>query len=204
MLRRSTLIVLFLFVIVLGIAVYLQRNPLSNADEALPTSTPASDLFALGATSIVSLRVENAAGQYIELAKGEAEGWNIISPVSGLADNSKVDSALLQMSSIKILSHLDPAPALSAMGLENPANKITIGLDDNRTLQLDVGVETPTRSGYYIRLDGGGPVVVPKYSIDTIIGFLENPPISATPVPTETVVLTPDSTSQAPPATATP
>lgn len=203
MLRRSTLFVLFLFVVLLGIAVYLQRNPLSKTDESSQTSTPAPSLLSLGTASIVSLRVESGDGKFVELSKTEENGWSLVSPVVGLADGSQVDSALTQLSSVKILSQIDPAPALSAMGLDESSKKIILGLDDNRTLKIEVGIETPTQSGYYLRMDGGNPVVVSKYSVDTIIGFLDNPPVSPTPVPVDTVEPTSEPTSQVAPAPST-
>lgn len=196
MLRRSTLVVLFLFVVLLGIAVYLQRNPLPKTDESLSTPTPAPSLFSVGAEAIVSFGVESGDQKSVMLRRVEGNGWELTSPIQDVADAGKVDSGLSQFSSVKILRQLDPVPALSAMGLDAPMYKISLMLDDNRTLIVEVGSETPTGSGYYLRLDGGAPVVVSKYSVDTIIGFLENPPVLPTPTPTEAASSTPEATDQ--------
>lgn len=186
MLRRSTVIVLIVFVVLLGIAFYLQRNPLPETTETASTPTTAPDLFSWGEATINKLRIENQEGTVVELVKNGENEWDITS--IGTANASQVSSAITQLSTAKVLSKLEPVPALSVIGLDPPANQITIYLDDGRVLDLDVGVETPTKSGYYVRVEGGEPVVIYRYSITSILDFLEEPPLSPTPVITETGV----------------
>lgn len=197
MLRRSTVVVLIVFLVLLGVAVYLQRNPLSETTETASTPTLAPDLFAFGTATINKVRVENNEGKAVELVKNGVDNWDITS--MGPADASKVGPAITQLSTAKILSKLEPVPALSVVGLNPPVNKITIGLDDGRVLDLDVGVETPTKSGYYVRVEGEEPVVVYRYSVISILDMLEEPPLSPTPLITETVMPLPSPETPFPP-----
>lgn len=196
MIRRSTLVVVVLFLALLGVALYLQRNPISKSGDTTPTTTPAPNLLSFGSATIVKIKVENQEGKIIELVKGNADTWEITS--IGPAESTTVSTAVTQLSAIKILSKLDPVPAMAAMGLETPVNKITLSLDDGRVFAIDVGVQTPTQSGYYVRVDNGEPVVVSRYSISSVLDFLENPPLPPTPQPTETLMPLPsaETTSQ--------
>jgi hypothetical protein len=65
--------------------------------------------------------------------------------------------------------------------------KFTSGVERN----VEVGVITPTESGYYVRVDGGEIVIVSKYTLDSLFGLLNNPPYMPTetpPPPTPEVV----------------
>jgi hypothetical protein len=197
MLRRSTLVVVVLFLALLGVALYLQRNPLAKSGDSTPTTTPAPNLLNFGTATIVKMKVENKEGKTIELVKGNADTWEITS--IGPAESSTVNTAVTQLSAIKILSRLDPAPSMAAMDLETPVEKITLSLDDGRVLTIDVGAQTPTQSGYYVRVDNGEPVVVSRYSISSALDFLENPPLPPTPQPTETLMPLPSAETTAQP-----
>jgi hypothetical protein len=72
---------------------------------------------------------------------------------------------------------------------------------------VDIGVITPTESGYYVRSTDGKIVIVSKSAIDSLLGMLIAPPYLETltpgPIPS-TETLTPFPASQTPEANASP
>jgi hypothetical protein len=64
-----------------------------------------------------------------------------------------------------------------------PAYRFKVSFQDGKQKTVYIGKLTPTKSGYYARLEDGNPVVVSKYAVENLINLLDKPPI-ATPVPT--------------------
>ena len=75
--------------------------------------------------------------------------------------------------------------------------------EDGKTYVMLVGMETPTQTGYYIQLDNGAIQVVAKFSLDTLLSLVDEPPILATPTP-EVTATSPISGTQAIPGTSVP
>ena len=183
MIRRSTWVVLMLFAAVLGIAWYLNRNPIKKEVEAA-TPTPKEKLFALGSAKITGLGVESKDGTGVELIDSGNETWLLKLPTEEAADNATVNSTIYQLQNADILSRLNPVPNLTAMGLDEPAYLIKLAVDNGQQLVLQVGEETPTKSGYYVRLNNDDPVIVAKFSLSSTLAWIEMPPIAPTPTPT--------------------
>jgi hypothetical protein len=85
----------------------------------------------------------------------------------------------------------DIAPEI--VGLEVPEYVLTIKFTSGVERTVDVGVITPTESGYYVRDAAGQVVIVSRSAIDSLLGVLDNPPYLETPpeagtLPSETAV----------------
>jgi hypothetical protein len=96
-----------------------------------------------------------------------------------------IDDMLSQLSSLNILSEMDPSLALESVGLKVPIYTLRLTLQDGQQKTVRLGNGTPTQSGYYAQLENGSIAVVTKYVVDNLINYLDNPPI-ATPVPMAT------------------
>ena len=82
---------------------------------------------------------------------------------------------------------------MNTLGLAVPAYTIDLGFVNGTTHKIEVGVLTPTSSGYYVRFDGGKIYVIEKSGIDSLVNLLTSPPFpaTATPVPTSDTTVTP-------------
>lgn len=185
MLKRSTLILVVVFLLALSGYLLLNRQQEQAAAQITPTAAT-QPLFTLGENEITSLQVRDAGGKAVRLEK-IAGAWALIEPQADATDNDKASSLASQVASLTARSFLEAAPDASATGLQTPAFTIEIKLSDGSDLSAEVGVETPTQSGYYVRLNDGRVAVVNTYSVDTITDILNNPPVYVTP----TVGITP-------------
>jgi hypothetical protein len=66
------------------------------------------------------------------------------------------------------------------VGLQDPEYVLTIKFTSGVERSVDIGVITPSESGYYVR-DGDGVVIVSRSAIDALLGLLTNPPYLETP-----------------------
>lgn len=185
MIKRSTLILVVIFLLALGGYLLLNRQQEQAAAQITPTAS-SQPLFNLGENEITSLQVSDASGKQVRLEK-IAGAWVLIDPEVERTDNDKASSLAAQVAGLTVRSFLEAAPDDSATGLAAPAYTIDLKLSDGSELSAAVGAETPTKSGYYVRLSDGRVAVVSTYSVDTITDVLDNPPIYVTP----TVGLTP-------------
>lgn len=182
MIRRNTWILLGAFIVVLAAGIYLQRS--GGLKPAEGTATPAvaeeRPLLDIQAESIRTLKIEDAQGQVVSLERqSDGTSWKLLEPQSEAADNNQVDPVVISLAGLTVLNPLETTLDLGVIGLEPAADSITIGLSDGGQHVLLIGAATPTGTGYYARLDGGAPVVVSKFSIDSALELLVNPPISA-------------------------
>ena len=188
MIKRSTLILVIVFL--LALSGYLLFNRQQEQAAAQITPTPSSQpLFELGEREITSLQVSDAGGRAVRLEK-IAGAWTLIDPQAQATDHDRAEALAAQVAALATRSFLESTPetnALRAFGLDAPAYTIQLKLSDGSALRLAVGAETPTQSGVYVRVDEGRVAVVNTYSLEAITAILDDPPIYVTP----TVGLTP-------------
>lgn len=188
MIRRSTFILVIVFLLALSGYLLLNRQQEQAAAQITPTLA-AQPLFAFGADEITGLQLADAGGRQVRLEK-MAGGWTLIDPTVEATDNDAAASLASQVGSLTARSFLEPAPAagtLSAFGLQPPAYTLEIRLADGSSQSVEIGTETPTKSGYYVRLEDARVAVVNSFSVNSITAALDNPPVYLTP----TVGLTP-------------
>lgn len=211
MIRRSTWILLAIFLLVLAGAWGFQRYQAGRPAPA--TSTPSSEaLLQIEANTLANLRIEDSQGKALVLGRDAAGMWTIVEPQSEWqTDSAGVESGITQLLALQSQFTLEMPDDLAKYGLLQPAYQITINLNGGENHVLLVGNEAPAVSGYYVQLDGGAPRVVSRFSLDPIINMLNNPPYQATETPPPTLETsgTPGATPEAegtglPESTATP
>jgi hypothetical protein len=96
---------------------------------------------------------------------------------------------------------LDTVPGIDPgiIGLENPEYVLTLEFTGGGERTVDIGVITPTESGYYVQ-DADRTIVVSRSAIDSLLGLLTNPPYleTLTPAPVTLEAGTPSSESATP------
>jgi hypothetical protein len=80
------------------------------------------------------------------------------------------------------LAKLPADYSLDSLGLVNTGTVILLKSADGKTMQVTVGIVTPTGSGYYVQLDENAPVVVGKPALDAVIQLFDEA-IPETPTP---------------------
>lgn len=210
MIKRNTWLLLALFAALAGFAVYLNNKPETAAPkaDATPSATvaPVEFLFPAQEGVVTSLLIESREGEVVRVARGQ-DGWTLTRPLEAKADPGPMESAASQVTALTVVSRLDLDPAV--VGLKSPAYVITVGFSSGRSVRAEIGDETPTGTGYYVRKDDGSILVINKYGLDALLGLLHSPPYLETPTPSPspmppTDTPTPPTVTETPTVTKTP
>jgi hypothetical protein len=183
MIRRSTWILIVLFLLVLAAAWGFQRYKSQQAAEATPTAST-EQLLDIQENTLASLRIENNQGQALVLGRNAEGLWTVTEPVGeGETDTAQVASAISQLISLRSQFTLEMPENLGNYGLLQPSYTVTLALNGGEKHVLLIGSEARAVSGYYIQLDGAAPRVVSKFSLDPVLEMLKKPPYTATDTP---------------------
>jgi len=191
MIKRSTWILLAVLAVFIGAYFYLKAHPLRfSTSTPTPTATETSFLITKDNDTLTKVVITDAEGDIFQMGRDAADNWAITKPKPAAADQSKAEAAETQLFALRILTTLETSPSPDAIGLNPPADTISLEFSSSRLQVLKVGSLTPTGSGYYVQLEDK-IYVISKDAIDAVLKLLQNPPYLATPTPlpaTETSV----------------
>ncbi len=200
--RVGTLITVLLLIALIGVAVYINRKKEAAAAEATPTQ---GTTFVFDSTdgTPTSIEIKADNGDIVKVARDAKNVWALELPAKAEADQSAAEAAATQATALHVLDTVDADPKI--FGLDKPLYVITIVFSDGQTHVLEVGDNTPTHSGYYVRVDHDKMMIVSLSAIDALANLIAFPPYLTTPTP---AALPPTETSvpptQTPEATVTP
>ena len=192
MVRRSTWIILGVFVLVLAAFLTFQEVSEDEPEETLAidieqliTQEPIKELLGIPPGDyVVGLRLVDSEGNVVEISRPTEEAdWELIMPM-GDADQETINRVIPQILSLEIQETLGESIELSLLGLEEPSYTMVLSISNQGFFTLYIGDVTITDTSYYVRLPGDPPVVVNKFSLDTIINWIADPPIQELPTST--------------------
>src|SRR5687768_7196999 len=185
MIRRSTVVYIALLLVLAGAYYYLNNREQPADIELTLTVEPTSEvsyLFTANEGTPTSIRIESKAGDTVEVTRGEDNAWALTQPDEATADQAAAEAAASQVTTMHILDTVpDVDPGI--VGLEDPEYVLTIKFTSGGQRTVDVGVITPSESGYYVRDAEGAVVIISRSAIDALLGLLTNPPYLETPTP---------------------
>jgi hypothetical protein len=189
--RRSTLIYLLLLLVLAGAYYYLyNRKEPADISTTLEPENLVPYLFSADDGVPTSIRIEAKTGEKVEVARGADNAWKLILPLEAQADQAAAEAAASQVTTLRVLDTLpDVDPEI--VGLSVPEYTLTIQFTSEVERKAEIGVITPTESGYYVRNEKGEIVIISKSSVDSLLGLLTNPPYLETPTPSLTATVTP-------------
>jgi Domain of unknown function (DUF4340) len=185
MIRRSTVVYIVLLLVLVGAYYYLNnRNKTADIEVTAEATSPATQeyLFTAEDGTPSSIRIESQAGQTVEVARGADNAWVLKQPIEAKADQASAEAAASQITTISILDtvpNVDP----KIVGLETPEDVLTVKFTNGVERTVDIGVITPSESGYYVRNAEGKVSIVSRSAIDALLGLLDNPPYMETLTP---------------------
>ncbi len=187
--RRSTVVMLVLLVILAGLYWYMQQpdNLIQRAIQPTPTATRETfgNLIPAEKGQITRIFITQADGTSITLDK--SSGIWLLTTAQGNAPASPdtTDQVASGLKNLQILSKIEPAPALASIALDPPAYRVTLTMSDGSLIDFHIGAKTVTQSGYYLRTADGHLYVTAAYNINSLINLLKEPPYlqTATPSP---------------------
>ena len=195
MIRTSTVVYIILLLALVGAYFYLRdRQEPAEIELTAEPSEAVSYLFSAEEGTPSSIRVESKTGDIVEVARDAENAWALTQPVEAKADQGAAEAAASQVATMRILDTV-PEVDPEIVGLGDPEYILTVDFADGGERTVEIGVITPTESGYYVRDTAGNVVIVSRSAIDAILGLLENPPYLETPIPTPPAETIPEATS---------
>lgn len=203
MIRGSTVVYIILLLVLIG-AYYYLNNRQQPAEIELTLEPAASEvaqeyLFTPEDGIPTGIRIESQAGEIVEVRRGEDNAWELAQPAEARADQGAAEAAASQVTTMRILDTVpDVDPGI--VGLKEPEYILTVEFTGGGERTVDVGVVTPSESGYYVRAPDDRIVIVSRSAVDALLGLLTNPPYLETPTPAPVTpeVGTPSSESATP------
>lgn len=196
MIRRSTLVLFVVFLILVAVAFFWERS--GNSEEVIPTATQQANLLDLDVNNVNRLEITASDGDLVVFIKETEGNWVIEEPEGEIDPAADLGSKIESFIAIRVLNPLESPPPADATGLNNPVYTITVFLDNDSHQEIMIGKDTVTGSGYYTQV-ANNVFVVDKFTVDNLLDLLNNPPYI-----TPEVTLLPEQESLPEPATPTP
>jgi hypothetical protein len=189
MIRKSTLILLITFLIlIVGVFIW-QRSREQLGIEGTPTATNVN-LIDNDGNSISGLRISALKGGLLYVELDDEGNWLFVNRPGETVDEEQLKSAIAILEGVTALAEIDQPPDLNIIGLD-PANyRVVIDFEDGSEQVFLIGSETPTQSGYYVLKEDGSIIIVNGSNVDTLVGLLTDLPIVKTPTPSQSIVIT--------------
>ncbi len=169
-----------------GLYYFLNHRETAPADvSASLTAEPTEEisyLFSAEQGVPTNIRLYSKSEGIVELARDPQNLWVVKEPISTEADQAAAEAASTQVTTMRILDRV-PNVDPKVVGLDTPQYILTVEFTGGVERSVQIGVMTPTESGYYVRGTDGSIVIVSNSAVDPLLGLLTTPPYMATATP---------------------
>ena len=189
MVKKSTLILLIIAVVLIVAYVWLQNQGgldfSSHSNE--PTTTSLPHFIQMESSNLVSLKLTRPEQEDLVFSKSADGEWQINVPGANVTEGN-ITQIVAEFNAIQVKQQLNLDLDLTTLGLDNPQYSFTLTQGDGTQHIIKIGSANPLNTDYYAQLDAGAPVLVSQGSIDNIVSILESAatPPTSTPAPTAT------------------
>jgi hypothetical protein len=193
--RRSTIILVVIFIALAGYAYYIQsRNPAASQASATPSPTHAT-VFNFLTDNVVNFQVSDLHQKQTVAVTRRGQDWHMEQPKDSATDPVRIGDALATIANLDAARVLTDTTDLSAYGLVTPTIHVRVTMSDTTQSLLQIGDTTLDKSDYYA-LKGGDKQVylISSSTVDTLRNYLDLPPYPPTPTLTPLPSLTPSTT----------
>src|SRR5512142_1566366 len=107
MIRRNTLVLIVILLIVIGFSFYLKNQKATQTAAATPTTNaPAvsAPLFAATDGQPTDISVKDSSGKLVEFGRNSSGKWVLKAPTDAEANQAAAEAAATQVTSLQILS----------------------------------------------------------------------------------------------------
>ena len=188
MVKKSTLILLIIAVVLIVAYVWLQNQGgldfSSHSNE--PTATSLPRFIQLESSNLVSLKLTRPEQEDLIISKSADGVWQINVPGASVTEGN-ITQIVAEFNAIQVKQQLNLDLDLTTLGLDNPQYSFTLTQSDGTQHIIKIGSANPLNTDYYAQLDAGAPVLVSQGSIDNIVSTLESAATTPTLTPAPTV-----------------
>ncbi len=156
MIWRNLGLVAGLFV---GLGAFVYFYEIEGGKKREEAAEQAKKLFQFDKEEVKSISLDRESGSII--LKKENGGWKLVAPIQAKADETAVDGLASELSSIQVERSLEPGSVdWKDYGLDNPNLKISVGLQDGRRLDLELGDKDFNQDSVFGRIPHVAKVLV--------------------------------------------
>lgn len=176
---RNTFIIFIVFLALVGIAVYVDRQDTSPRDLGEGTATPTPEaLFAFEPADVQEVHLLGDLGE--TTLRRTAGGWE----VDGQPANDFAGGTLERVANPRVIRDIPADRDPDTYGFATPTLTVTLKLQDGGEHVLAVGDDAPVDPYVYVRVPASGRIVLITASdVNTLKGWLTEPPLAPTPTP---------------------
>ncbi|MCA1899809.1 MAG: DUF4340 domain-containing protein [Chloroflexi bacterium] len=182
--QAGTWISVLMLAALVALAFYLNRSKENAAAEDLTPTLEKTFVFSAADGTVSSIEIKTAGGETVKIARDGENAWKVVLPIEAEANQGLAESAASQLSALSISSQIESGKPLEIFGLENPDYVVAIEFKEGGVHTLEIGDNTPTRKGYYVRLDKEKTMVVGASGVEALLNLVSSPPYLNTPTPT--------------------
>jgi hypothetical protein len=185
MVRRSTWVLLGIFIVLVGFTWYFQRNQSEKTitETTVPTVTMAH-LYNLDSTQVNEVMIADGIGNKIDLYRDqETLQWAVKDIPLEEVNSFQIESVLAQFYAIQSMETLTQTVPYDSIGLADPTYTIMIKTSDGSESITYVGTQTAIGNGYYVRIGDGAVNIVEKVALDEVLNLVSTPPLVVTATP---------------------
>jgi hypothetical protein len=173
--KRSTVIVLVVFLALVGLMLYLNQKEPEKDEAATTPAAPLEFLFSDSDGLPTSIDIKSKTGEQTVLIRNEAGTWVLKKPTETEADQASAEAAATQITSLRIESRLEVAP--EAAGLVQASYTLTVETTSGTMKTVRIGDLAPTGIGYYALINGSDETfIISRTGLDALLTLLEAPP----------------------------
>lgn len=173
MIRKTTWIMIGLFLAVLAFAFYWGRRP---PQEAIPKAAPTLEaLWTILLSEIEGLRVEDyVQGKSIQFQRDDKNGWVMIAPEQGPVDASLLEASIAWLANPKPERVFFAEEGLAEFGLLEPQGKIMVYISNQAVHELLIGGKAPIESYVYLGRPGSSEILMlHDFGVNSLMQLLE-------------------------------
>jgi hypothetical protein len=166
MIKKSTWIMLVIFLVAVGFTYYFQNSPTPVVNPTpLPTLLPKL-VSGWVSSDIIQIDVQKSDNKFFSIQRDSTGQWELANLDTRPLDQGKVEELISTIMATTVQTSLKQGQEMDMLGLMNPAIIIKMKNTKGEGLNINVGNATPTDSGYYVQINQDLPVVIGKTNAD--------------------------------------
>jgi hypothetical protein len=173
MIKRSTWYVVAFSLVFLIIIFLISNNRQEDEAQAIPTLPPVEKAIPTNHFSqLQSISFRDPRGEKLVLNNKNGD-WSIFSDPAKV-NQARVEELLANLESLEVKARPDNPKNIEDLGINPNGAMLSLTDSQGENTRINIGMLSPTGSGYYIQVNNNAPVLVSKGGLETIINLFNS------------------------------
>lgn len=193
MVRKSTIIMLIVLALLIGLVFYLQKNPLPSQASQTPSPTPQAQVLPdIHSSDITWVEWKEKDIPVIQISREAQGSWVIGGDENKVVETAKAEQLRVEIAAMRVIAFMPEDTSLVSLGLDAPAYVLNLRTAGGEQYAISIGKKTSIGNGYFIRVNDQSPAAVNNIVVETIQDLMQqiiSPPPTATVPPVAPLIL---------------